>query len=424
MVADYIPELAHADRSAFGIAISTLDGVVYSAGEADRPFTIQSVSKPFVLALAVEELGLDAVLGHVGVEPSGESFNAISLDAGSGRPANPMINAGAIVATSLVPAGTAAEPSERIRICLSAFAGRSLDVSEAVYRSEQATGDRNRALAWLMRDAGSLRADVDETVDTYFRQCAIEVTAADVAVMAATLGNGGIGARSGSRVVSERTAEQVLAVMAACGMYDGAGEWMLRVGMPAKSGVARGLLAVSPGQFGIGLFSPPLDAAGNPVRCIAACHELSDRFGLHMVHVADHAGHVPDPPAVLEAGAVILWTLRGDIGFATAESVARRMGQGPERSRWLVLDVGRVSQMHPAAVRLLVSALASLEDRGTRTVIADAVQHDWFPGYPPCARCASRDRVGDRQGSRPMTRTHTESGCRLDGTDPDHPLPT
>jgi len=269
-VADYIPELGGADPAAFGLALVGTAGSVYRAGEADLPFTIQSISKPFAYALALADAGVGGVLARVGVEPSGEAFNAISLEPGTGRPSNPLINAGAILTTSLVRGTGPAERFERIRDLLSRCAGRDLGVDEAVFRSEHDTGDRNRALAYLMRHAGSLSVDVEDVVDTYFRQCSILVTAVDLATMAATLANGGVNPRTGDDVLERSVAEQVLTVMATCGMYDFSGEWLFRVGLPAKSGVSGGIVAVSPSQFGIGLYSPRLDGRGNSVRGVAA----------------------------------------------------------------------------------------------------------------------------------------------------------
>jgi glutaminase len=342
-LADYIPELAHADPDWFGIVLESHDGDAYAAGDAGTAFTIQSISKPFVYALALEQLGLDAVDAHVGCEPSGEPFNAISLEPGTGRPVNPMVNAGAILTTALVDGGF-----ERIAHGLSAFAGRPLQVDEAVYASEHRTGDRNRAIAHLMRGAGSLTADVEETLDAYFRQCALLVSAADLAVMAATLANSGRDPVSGERVVREDTAQHVLSMMAMCGMYDAAGAWMLRVGLPAKSGVSGGVLAVSPGQFGIGLFSPPLDARGNSVRGVLACERLAERFGLHLLHDATAGARAAK--VLVQDGVVVL---RGDIDFAAAELVLRTSIQhGGAR---LALDMSAVTRLHPAAQRLLAS---------------------------------------------------------------------
>ncbi|MEV0648200.1 glutaminase A [Phytomonospora sp. NPDC050363] len=276
-VADYIPQLALADPAVFGLAMASMDGEVGGAGDPRAPFTIQSISKPFVYALALADHGLDAVSRWVGAEPSGEAFNAISLEAGTGRPANPMINAGAIVVSGLVEA-------DEILPFLSAFAGRALDVDEAAYASEAATGDRNRALAYLMRSAGALPGEPGPLLDSYFRQCSIRVTATDLAVMAATLANGGRNPVTGAEVVAEPVAVLVQAVMASCGMYDAAGDWLLRVGLPAKSGVSGGVIATSPGRCGVAAFSPRLDPTGASVRGVAAVRMLSDRFGLHLMH--------------------------------------------------------------------------------------------------------------------------------------------
>ncbi|HEY1304106.1 MAG TPA: glutaminase A [Vicinamibacterales bacterium] len=288
-LATYIPELANADPDLFGLCLASLDGDLHSAGDATARFTIQSVSKPFVYAIALADRGIDEVCTRVGVEPSGEPFNAISLEPETGRPANPMINAGAIVTCSLVKATDPIERFERIVEVLSQFAGRRLDLDEAVYASELETGDRNRALAYLMRNTGLLQSPVDEAIDVYFRQCALLVTAEDLAVMAVTLASGGFNPRTGTTVIDARIVEHVLTVMATCGMYDFSGEWLMRAGLPAKSGVSGGLLAVSPSFFGIGLFSPRLDARGNSIRGVDACRALADRFDIHLMRRrADH----------------------------------------------------------------------------------------------------------------------------------------
>jgi glutaminase len=337
-VADYIPELQYADPEAFGIVLESHEGDVYAAGESDMPFTIQSISKPFVYALAVEALGIEDVSARVGAEPSGEPFNAISLEPGTGRPANPLVNAGAILTTSLVPGGF-----ERIAEGLSAFAGRPLDVDEAVYRSEHETGHRNIAIAHLMRATGALERDVHATADDYFRQCSLIVTTRDLAYMAATLANAGRDPVTGTHVVSETTVQHTLSLMAMCGMYDGAGEWMLRVGLPAKSGVSGGVLAVSPGQFGVGLFSPPLNERGNSVRAVLACERMAQRFGLHVFHDATAGARAAK---VTERDGVLV--LHGDIDFAAAERVLRLSQDGTRR-----LDLSGVTRLHPAAERLL-----------------------------------------------------------------------
>lgn len=344
-LADYIPELAHADPDAFGIVLESHEGDVYATGDADTEFTIQSISKPFVYALAVDALGLDAVSARVGAEPSGEPFNAISLEPGTGRPANPMVNAGAILTTSLVPGGFA-----RIAEGLSAFTGRTLALDAAVHESERRTGDRNIAITHLMRAAGALDGDVHAAVDDYFRQCSLIVTARDLAYMAATLANAGRDPVTGRPVVSEVAVQHTLSVMATCGMYDGAGEWMLRVGLPAKSGVAGGVLAVSPGQFGVGLFSPPLDQRGNSVRAVLACERMASRFGLHVYHDATAGARAAK--VTERDGALVL---RGDIDFAAAE-LALRLSRGRGH---VDVDVTGVTRMHPVAERLL-QAIATM----------------------------------------------------------------
>ena len=398
-VADYIPQLSSADPSWFGLALASLEGHVYRAGEADVAFTIQSISKPFVLALAVSDLGTAAVAERVGAEPSGEAFNAISLEPGTGRPANPMVNAGAIVTSSLIAADGPGGRFERIRRHLSDFAGHELEVDEAVFASERATADRNRALGYLMRNAGSLSGDIDEVLDVYFRQCSLLVTAGDLAVMAATLANGGINPVTGVEVTSRDVTAHVLSIMATCGMYDYAGQWLLRVGLPAKSGVSGGLVAASPGQFGIGLFSPPLDEVGNSVRAVAAGETISERFGLHLMRVPSR----PARPVYLSAdgremhssrtrrraerlaletgaSAIEVRGIGGDLEFAEAEILVRSVADAPisdahapasVTADWLVLDLHRVTRVHPAALKIIVGLLGEILDRGVTIAVTD-----------------------------------------------------
>ena len=282
-VADYIPELAKADPAPAALSLATLDGAVYTAGDL-VPFTIQSVSKPFVYALALADSGADAVLSKIGAEPTGDPFNTISLDDVSGRAFNPMVNAGAIVTATLVPGdGPAPSSSTGSSTGCPPSPGAPLDVDEDVYASERDTGDRNRAIAYLMRSAGLLDHDVDDQVEMYFRQCSIVVTARDLAVMAATLANAGVNPTTGEQVIPRHVVAPVLTVMSTCGMYDYAGEWLYRVGMPAKSGVSGAISAVLPGQMGLAAHSPRLDPRGNSVRGVAACEQLSSRLGLHLL---------------------------------------------------------------------------------------------------------------------------------------------
>ena len=282
-LAAYIPELATVDPTPIGIAAAGLGGLVEEAGDSRVPFTIQSVSKAFIVAAAFDRLGLDAVAEHVGMEPSGEAFDAISLEGGRGRPKNPLINAGAIATTSLVGSGDAVERSADVLSILNAFAGRDLAVDVAVRDSELDTSDRNIAMAHLLHAAGHLGSSVDTAIAVYVEQCSVLVTAVDLAVMSATLTGGGVNPVTGRRVVGEDAARWAIAVMASCGMYDASGEWLVRVGLPAKSGVGGGIAAVDPGWFGVGVFSPKLDAAGNSVRGVRMLRELSEAHGLHML---------------------------------------------------------------------------------------------------------------------------------------------
>lgn len=280
-VADYIPELAKADPNWFGIAVATVGGDVYEVGDSRQEFTIQSAGKPFAYGLALETYGREAVLSRVGVEPTGDAFNAIVLDQASNRPFNPMVNAGAIATSGMVPG---ANPTDRLNATLDAFrqyAGRPLQVDASVYTSERTTGHRNRAIAHLMLNFGMVDANVDETLDLYFQQCSILVNARDLALMGATLANGGVHPLSGERAISGQYVKDVLSIMYTCGMYNYAGQWAYSVGIPAKSGVGGGIVAVVPRQLAIAVFSPQLDSRGNSVRGIRVCEELTARLGLH-----------------------------------------------------------------------------------------------------------------------------------------------
>ena len=245
-VADYIPELGKADPDHFGISLATLDGHVYEVGDSRMPFTIQSMSKPFVFALALDTLGAARVESAIGVEPSGDPFNSIRLNADN-HPFNPMVNAGAIACSGLIHEAKGDGAFEYIRQALGRFAGRELGVDEAVYASESATGDRNRAIGYLLRNASVIKDDVGAVLEVYFRQCAVLVTARDIAIMAATLANRGINPVTGEQVMTPYAISRALSVMTSSGMYDYAGEWIYRVGIPAKSGVGGGILAALAG---------------------------------------------------------------------------------------------------------------------------------------------------------------------------------
>ena len=282
-VAHYIPELSKADPDHFGISLATLDGHVYEVGDTRVPFTIQSISKAFVFALALDTLGAEKVESAIGVEPSGDPFNSMRLNA-ENHPFNPMVNAGAIACSGLIREAKGDGAFEYIRQALGRFAGRELDVDEAVFASESATGDRNRAIGYLLRTSGVIKEDVRAVLDVYFKQCSVLVTARDIAIMAATLANRGLNPVTGEQVMTPYAISRTLSVMTSSGMYDFAGEWIYRVGIPAKSGVGGGILAALPARLGLGSYSPRLDAHGNSVRGIKVCEALSAHFDLHMLN--------------------------------------------------------------------------------------------------------------------------------------------
>ena len=368
VLASYIPELTAVDPSGFGLALSASDGYVYESGDARTEFTIQSVSKPFTYALALHAVGQDAVDAKIGVEPSGDAFNEISVDETTKIPKNPMINAGAIAAVSLIPGATAEERFAQIREFYSAFAGRALEVDEEVYRSEKATG-RNRAIAYMLQSFGVLD-DPDEVLDAYFRQCSLRVTTVDLARMAATLARGGINPQTGRRVTGAAVVQRTLSVMVTCGMYNAAGDWVSAVGLPAKSGVGGGILAVLPGELGIGVYSPLLDARGNSVRGVLACRALSERLGLHFLNVSRESRATIR--AVYEAAdGVRVYEMHGDLMFAGVERVLRIIDRDRDQFAVAILDVTRVDTINDAARALLASMSTMLTATGKRGFLVD-----------------------------------------------------
>lgn len=280
-VADYIPELTKANPNNFGMAIATAKGTVYKIGDTEVPFTIQSVSKAFAFCLALELAGPELVASRVGVEPSGDPFNAIVFDPVTNRPFNPMVNAGAIAVAGILYEHLGADAFDFMMERFSAAAGRPLSLNEAVFRSEDETGHRNRAIAHLLLANEALAVPPDAALDLYFRQCSISVTATDLAQMGATFANMGCHPVSKAPAFDIGAVRNTLAVMFTCGMYDYAGHWAYDVGIPAKSGVGGGIVGVVNRQLGIASFSPRLDAKGNSVRGVKAFQVLADHFGLH-----------------------------------------------------------------------------------------------------------------------------------------------
>ena len=393
-VATYIPELAKADPSWFGIGIATTDGQIYEVGDSRQPFTIQSISKPFAYGLALEDRGRAAVLGKIGVEPTGDAFNSISLEPRTGRPLNPMINAGAIATTSLIKGATSAERVQRLVDVLSLHAGRPLTVAEAVYLSEKETGHRNRAIGHMLRNFDIVTEDPTGPLDAYFQQCSVEVTCRDLAVMAATLANGGVNPTTGERALRTEFVDSVLSVMMTCGMYDYAGEWLYHVGAPAKSGVSGGILAVWPGHLGIAVFSPRLDARGNSVRGIRVCQDLSRELNLHALRVpsftkstvraifdlsqvrSKRVRRAPEQRLLDEVGRQAkVFQLQGDLMFAATEVALRTILADSATFELAIVDFGRVSRVDAPSARMLASLLAGLRDRGKRIVLCDLRRH-------------------------------------------------
>ena len=282
-VADYIPALASASPELFGICVVGARGRFFEIGDVETAFSIQSVSKPFVFALVCEAIGYEAARHRLGVNSTGFPFNSLmAVELNDDRTMNPLVNAGAIATTSLVPGNTAEEKWERIRDGLSRFAGRELTLSTDVYESESATNLRNQGIAHLLASYERLYFDPDEATDVYTRQCSLDVTVHDLAVMAATLANGGVNPMTGERVVVAGVCRRVLAVMATAGLYELSGDWLYEIGMPGKSGVSGGIVTVSPGKGGLATFSPPLDAAGNSVRGQLVTKYLAERLGLNL----------------------------------------------------------------------------------------------------------------------------------------------
>jgi glutaminase len=376
-VADYIPELGKADPDHFGISLATLDGHVYEVGDSRIPFTIQSMSKPFVFALALDTLGAARVESAIGVEPSGDPFNSIRLNADN-HPFNPMVNAGAITCSGLIHEAKGDGAFEYIRWALGRFAGRELAVDEAVYASESATGDRNRAIGYLLRNSNVIADDVGKVLEVYFRQCSVLVTARDSAVMAATLANRGINPVTGEQVMSPYAISRTLSVMTSSGMYDYAGEWIYRVGIPAKSGVGGGILAALPARLGLGSYSPRLDRHGNSVRGIKVCEALSSHYDLHMLNRSDDArnsiiadydiGKSPSrrirrrqEQRILAAHHqdVRIIELVGPLTFSNVDYISRQLAAKP-RPQFVIFDLRRVAALTPAGARLLAEELREL----------------------------------------------------------------
>lgn len=292
------PALAAVPRELFGLCVAGVSGNVYSAGDVDYPFTIMSVSKPFVFALVCSALGSQEIRERLGVNATGLPFNSvIAVEFNDDHRTNPMVNSGALATTSLVPGRDTETRWDFIHEGLSRFAGRELSVNEEVYASATATNLRNRAIAQLLESYGRLACDAATATELYTRQCALAVTARDLAVMGATLANGGVNPVTGERVVGPGCSKRTLAVMATAGLYETSGDWLYDIGLPGKSGIGGGIVMVAPGKGGFGTFAPPLDRAGNSVKGQRAARFLSERLGLNLF-----ASHPAEPRVHAEAG--------------------------------------------------------------------------------------------------------------------------
>jgi glutaminase len=404
-LAEGTPYLVHPpgrepDPDAFGICLATVDGHVYTAGDADRPFSIHSISKPFSYALALEDWGAGIVDEYVDLEPSGDPFNEISLAPGSGRPANAMINAGALAVVGLIKGAGGKSAGRRIVDFYSRLAGRRLAASRAVYDVEMRNSDRNHALAYLLSSFGIIEDDPTRALENYLWQCSVQVTGRDLALMAATCANGGTNPVTGEQVIAIEHVERVLSVMMTSGMYDDAGSWASSVGMPAKSGVGGGTLAVLPGQAGLAVYSPPLDQHGSSVRGTETCRRLSRDMEMHFVRAARTAGPTVRPSidltqlpsrirrteeesALLESlhGACRFVELTGDLHFAGTEALVRAVTELDDAVEIVVLDMRQVFEVSRLALDMLADLHARLSTAGRALlVIAEdgLLDDDWL----------------------------------------------
>ena len=392
-VATYIPELAKAAPDWFGICLVTTSGHVYEVGDSRQNFTIQSISKPFVYGLALEDNTRAEVLKKISVEPTGDAFNAISLEPGTGRPRNPMINAGAIAAAGLIAGKQPHVRQQRMLDMFSLYAGEQLAVDQPVYRSESETGHRNRAIGHMLRNFNILTEPPDPVVDLYFKQCSVSVNCRNLAVMAATLANRGTNPLTGKQAIRGEYVESVLSVMGSCGMYDYAGEWLYRVGMPAKSGVAGGVIAVLPGQLGIGVFSPRLDGHGNSVRGLRVCDDLSSFFDLHLFNTPHASKSVirlkfsaaevnskrvrtPAEAQTLRAhGSVIqVYELQGNLALSTTEVVVHDAMADLASVDTIVIDFKHTLSLNESAGRLFHQLLLKYHERGKHVVFTNTAR--------------------------------------------------
>ena len=440
-VADYIPELGKADPDHFGISLATLDGHVYEVGDTRMPFTIQSMSKPFVFALALDTLGAARVESAIGVEPSGDPFNSIRLNADN-HPFNPMVNAGAIACSGLIHE---AKGAWRVRIyppgarplCRARTRRRRSGLSPP--KARPATATARSAISCALNAV--IKDNVGAVLEVYFRQCAILVTARDIAIMAATLANRGINPVTGEQVMTPYAISRTLSVMTSSGMYDYAGEWIYRVGIPAKSGVGGGILAALPARLGLGSYSPRLDRHGNSVRGIKVCEALSSHYDLHMLNRSDDARNSiiadytigkspsrrsrrPHEQEILAAHHqdVRVIELVGTLSFSNVDYVSRQLAAKP-RPQFVIFDLRRVAAMTRAGARLLAEEFRELATFNV-TVILSGIKRssaEWKidrANGPTASRTCATSICSTPRSNGPRTRWSTAMAARSTSTRP------
>lgn len=394
--AGYIDVLAKADGSKMAVALATVDGNLYSAGDDDVEFSCSLFPRPLSTRSALRTRAWIVSWTRLAWSPSGDAFNKPSLHRKTHRPINPMINAGAIATHSLVvgPHATAEQRVDRILKALSKLAGRQLHVDEAVYEAELKDADRNMGLGYMLKAAGIIECDPQEAVRGYIRQCSISANMRDLAMMSATLGNAGVHPVSGEEIIPHDSVRQALSIITTCGMYDAAGDWVSRVGIPAKSSVAGGIIGALPGQVGIAVFSPKLDERGNSVRGVMMCEQLSSDMGLHMMDIRQVGRATVRTCAMTLAGGVEqsheceqevpIFDLRGVVRFAGTEppagAIARELTRGcPEDpgsghcadACAVIISLKDVHPLNNVAQRVIREDIRRLQLAGRRVVVID-----------------------------------------------------
>ena len=370
-VADYIPTLAEANPDRLALAMTTVSGRTYTAGDTDTEFTIQSMSKPFAYAAAITEHGKDKIDSIVGTEPSGEAFNELSLEQGTHRPKNPMINVGALATNQFVcqPGANWTTRTKHMVELLSTLAGRQLRVDYDAFESEMDSAHRNMSIAHMLAAYGFIETTPHDAVRGYTAQCSVLVNTRDVAMMTAVLANGGVNPVTNQTVLGRSVVRRVLSVMAIAGMYDEAGEWFTEVGIPAKSGVAGGLLGALPGQAGLAAFSPRLNDHGNSVRSIAIFRKLSEDLGLHLMD-ADAIGSRALRGTRVSNGRSII-EIQGPVNFTAAEIVLNRLATSTPSESEVVFDVSRVGVVNSVGRTLILEAMRRLSHEGKEILFYD-----------------------------------------------------